>query len=96
MVFSGLHGNLCWIWEIFVGVILIRYHNTGGYKWLEEQNCPACLCSIPQQGICKQESKPACLISTLVTSLSYWRPLEIGLIRDIVIIFTFYEQGLYL
>lgn len=96
MVFFGRCGNFCWIWEIFVGLGLIRYYNTGGYKRHEEQDCTACLHSTPQQGICKHESNTACLISTLATSLSYWRPLEIGLIRYIVVIFTFCEQGLYL
>lgn len=103
MVGFGWRGTLYWMWEIFVGVDLIRHYNTGGYKrsklasnLLEEQDCPACLWSTPQQGTCKHESNTACLISTLVTPLSYWRPLEIGLIRYIVIIFTFYEQGLYL
>lgn len=57
---------------------------------------PSCFCSTPQQGICKHQSNTACLISTLVTRLSYWRPLEIGLITYIVVVFTFYEQGLYL
>lgn len=67
-----------------------------GYKVLEEQDCSSCLCSTPQQGVCKHESNTACLISTLVASLSYQKPLETGLIRHIVVIFTFYEQGLYL
>lgn len=62
----------------------------------ETWDCPSCFCSTPQQGICKHQSNTACLISTLVTWLSYWRPLEIGLISYIVVIFTFYEQGLYL
>lgn len=96
MMFFGWCVNLRWIWEIFVGVDLLRYCQTGGYKRHEEQDCPAFLCNTPHQGICKHESNTACLISTLVTSLSYWRPLEIGLITHIVVIFTFCEQGLYL
>lgn len=35
MVFFGWHHSLCWIWEIFVGVDLVRCDNIGGYKRLK-------------------------------------------------------------
>lgn len=75
----------------FGGVYLISYWNAGDYRRHEEQNCPACFYSTPQQGVCKHESNTECLISTLLTSLSYWRSSEMGLIRYIVVIFAFCE-----